>query len=152
MESIKTIGKIEFEIRDKEGNLKDSWTVNNLIVNAGKAQLALLAIDASATPFTYLALGSSTTAVALSQTTLGTEYSTIGLSRAVATVSRITTTTTNDTAQLVYTWTASGSGTVEEIGIFNAASAGTMLGRALTTSRSLVSGDTFLATYKVIFA
>lgn len=152
METLKIKGRIDFEIRDKDGNLKDKWSVSNLITSAGKAQLALLAGDATAVPFTYLAIGTSNTAVAIGQTALQAETAVSGLTRASATVSRVTTTVTNDTLQLVKTWTAAGSATIEEIGIFNAASAGTMLGRALTTSKSLVSGETLNATYRVIFA
>lgn len=134
------------------GNVIDEWTVNNLVTSAGKAQLALLAGDASATPFTYLAVGTSSTAVSIGQTALGAEITDTGLARAAATVSRVTTTVTNDTLQLVYTWTATGSKTIEEVGVFNASSSGTMLSRALTTSRSLVNNDTFIVTYKVAFA
>lgn len=136
----------------RDGKLLSStgWR-RNTITSAGKAQIALLAGDASATPFTYLAVGTSTTAPAANQTALVAEITDSGLERAAATVSRTTTTVTNDTLQLTKTWTASGSKTVEEIGIFNASSAGTMLGRALTTSKILVSGDQLVATYKVQF-
>lgn len=145
-------GRIDFEIRKADGSLKEAWSVKNTIVNAGKAQIALLAGDASATPFTYLAVGTSNTAPAASQTALQAEITDTGLARAAGTVSRTTTSVTNDTYQITYTWTASGSKTVEEIGIFNAASTGTMLGRALTTSRSVINGETLTATYKVSFA
>jgi len=136
----------------RNGVILDEWDVNNLVVSAGKALLASLAGDASAVPFTYLALGTSSTAASVGQTTLVAEIADTGLARAAATVSRVTTTVTNDTLQLVYTWTASGSKTVEEVGVFNAASGGTMLSRALTTSKILVNNDTFIVTYKVTFA
>lgn len=152
MDNIKLKGKIDFEIRDVNGLLKDKWTVYNSIMNVGFAQLALLAGDASAVPFTYLAVGTSSTAVAASQTALGGEITDSGLARASATVSRVTTTQTNDTLQLYYVWTVSGTKTVEEIGIFNASSSGTMLARALTTSKVLTSGDQLTATYQVKFA
>lgn len=150
--STKTFGRVRLECRDQNGNLKWEWKGKNTIVSAGKAQLASLAGDASATPFTYLAVGTSTTAVTIAQTALQAEISDSGLARAAATVSRVTTTVTNDTLRLVYTWAVSGSKTVEEIGIFNAASTGTMLGRALTTSKVLSSGDNLTATYDVAFA
>ena len=150
-DTIKIKGVIDFKLTHKDGSVEE-WTVNNLITSAGKAQLALLAGDASATPFTYLAVGTSTTAASVGQTALVAEISTNGLSRAAATVSRVTTTVTNDTLQLVYTWSVSGTSTVEEVGIFNASSSGTMLGRALTTSKAVVNGDSLSITYKVIFA
>lgn len=149
---MKIIGKIEVKHFSKDGLLLSTHKTNNTITNAGKAQIALLAGDASATPFTYLAVGTSTTAPAASQTALAAEITDTGLARAASTVSRTTTTQTNDTLSLVYTWTASGSKTVEEVGIFNASSSGTMLGRALTSTKSLVNGEQFQVTYTVQFA
>jgi hypothetical protein len=145
-------GTFHFEIRDKDGNLKDTWEVKNLVTNAGFAQLALLAGDASATPFTYLAVGTSSTAPAVTDTTLTAEITTGGLERAAGTVSRVTTTVTNDTYQITYTWTASASHTVEEVGVFNAASAGTMLSHALTTSKAVTNSETLTGTYRLKFA
>jgi hypothetical protein len=150
--TLKIKGIYEFEIRDTDGNIRDTWTVENLVVNAGLAQLALLTGDASATPFTFLAVGTDSTAVAGSQTTLVAETTTSGLERKAGTVSRVTTTATNDTYQITTTWTATGSVTVEEVGVFNDASAGTMLSRALTTTKAVTSGETLTGTYKLIFA
>lgn len=141
------------ECRDKDGNLKWATDFTNTITNASFAVLSGLAgnVD-SQTAFTYLAVGTSSTAPAASQTALGGEITTGGLARASATVSRQTTTQTNDTLQLYKVWTSSASHTVEEVGIFNDASAGTMLGRALTGSKSISSGDTLGVTYKVKFS
>jgi hypothetical protein len=153
MDNFSLAGRVKLDCYTKDGKLKWStgW-IKNTIVNAGKAQMALLAGDASATPFTFLALGTSSTAPAASQTALQAEITDTGLQRAAATVSRVTTTETNDTLQLVKTFTATGSKTVEEVGIFNAASSGTMLGRALTSTKSVVNGETITATYQVKFA
>lgn len=150
---LKVKGRIKLTCYDQFGVLKwDTGWISNGITNAGFAQIALLAGDASATPFTYLALGESSTAFSASQTALVTEITTSGLERVAATVSRVTTTQTNDTLQLYKLFTATGTKTVEEIGIFNAASTGTMLGRALTGTRSLTNTDTLAATYQVKFA
>ena len=146
------IGTYTFEIKDNKGQVKDSWEVNNLVTNAGFAQLALLAGDASATPFTYLAVGTSNTAPAVGNTTLVAEITDTGLARAAGTVSRVTTSVTNDTYQVTYTWTATGSKTIEEVGVFNASSAGTMLSRALTTSKPLLNGESLIGTYRLKFA
>lgn len=152
MDTIKIKGTYHFQILDVDGNVKDKWSVNNLVVNAGKAQLALLAGDATATPFTYIAVGTSSTAVAGSQTALQAETTTNGLSRASATVSRTTTTVTNDTLSLAKTFTATGTVVVKEVGVFNAASSGTMLSRALTSTKTLVNGETLAVTYTLAFA
>ena len=152
MNQIKLKGIYNFKIIGIDGKVRDSWSVENLVVTAGKAQLALLAGDASATPFTYLAVGTSSTAVAAGQTALQAEITDTGLARAAGTVSRITTTVTNDTYKVTYTWTASGSKTVEEVGVFNAASSGTMLSRALTGTKSLVNTELLIATYTLQFS
>lgn len=152
-DTISIAGRIKLDIYSKDGVLKDTtgW-ISNIITNVGKAQIALLAGDATAIPFTYLAVGTSNTAVAATDTTLTAEISTSGLARAAGTVSRVTTTTTNDTYQVTYTWTASGSVTVEEVGVFNAASVGTMLGHALTTTKTLANTDILQGTYQVKFS
>lgn len=104
------------------------------------------------TAFTYLATGTSSTPFSSGQTALGAEITDSGLQRAAATVSRVNTDNTNDTLQLVKTFTATGTKTVEEVGVFNASSSGVMGGRALTTSKSLVSGDSYTVTYQIKFA
>lgn len=152
MEKIKIKGRLDFKITRKNGEIEE-WSVDNLIVSAGKAAIAgLVGNTGSISAFTYIAVGSSSTAVSAGQTALQAEISTNGLSRASATVSRTTTTVTNDTLTLAKTFTLSGSSTVEEVGVLNAASTGIMLGRALTGSKSFTSGDLFAVTYNIIFA
>ena len=150
--TLKIKGIYDFEIRDINGNIRDKWTVENLVVSAGLAQLALLTGDAAATPFTFIGVGTSNTAVAAGQTALVAEVTTSGLERKAGTVSRVTTNVTNDSYQITTTWTASGSVTVEEVGVFNAISSGTMLSRALTTTKAVTSGETLTGTYSLIFA
>lgn len=148
----KLIGTYDFTITDVNGKVRDTWSVNNLVTNAGFAQLALLAGDASATPFTFLAVGTSSTAPAVTDTTLTAEITDTGLARVAGTVSRVTTTVTNDTYRITTTWTATGSKTIEEVGVFNASSAGTMLSHALTTSKAVANGETLTGTYSLKFA
>jgi hypothetical protein len=147
METQKLKGTYQFEIRDINGNVRDAFTVENVVTNAGKAQLVLLARDASAVPFTFIAVGTSNAATNATQTALTAEVTTSGLARAAGTVSSVTTTTTNDSFRISHTWTASGNVTVEEVGVFNASSAGTMLSRALTTTKAVTSGETLTGTY-----
>lgn len=124
------------------------------ITNAGKAEMSNLfgGVD-SPTEFTYLALGSTATAFAATQTALVAEITGNGLARHVATVTQETTTVTDDTTQLTYQWTASGTETVREAGVFNASSGVIMAARkVLGTAQALVSGNTFTWTHSVIFA
>lgn len=144
-------GRIDFKITHKDGSV-DEWSIDNLITSAGKAAIAGLVGNTGAiTAFSYIAVGTSTTAPSAGQTALIGEIVTNGLSRASASVSRTTTTVTNDTLTLTKTFTVTGSSTVEECGIFNAASVGIMLGRALTTTKPVVNGDLLAITYNIIF-
>ncbi len=152
-QSIKVRGIAQIRMVHPDGSVYESPWVENIITTVGKAAISGLVGNTGAqTAFGYLALGTSATAVAIGDTTLGAELSTLGLSRAAATVSRVTTTTTNDTLQLLYTWTASGSTTVQEVGIFNAASSGVMLSHLLSGGWAVINGTSLQLTYKVIFA
>ncbi len=144
-------GQYTFEIFDKEGNLRDSWKSENLVVNGGLAFITGL-LGGTGTVPTYIALGTDDTAVAGSQTALVAEITDSGLARATGTVSQETTTVTDDTFQITKTFTATGSKTIEEVGIFNAASAGTMLSRALTTTKAIDTDENIVVTYKLKLA
>lgn len=153
-DSLHIRGQIRLQCFRADGTLKwDTGFIKNTITNAGKAEIANLAGNVSSPlSFTYLAVGTSSTAPAASQTALGAEVSTSGLSRASATITRQTTTVTNDTLQLIKIWTVSGTVAVEEVGVFNAASVGTMLARALTTTKNVANGETLTGTYQIIFS
>ena len=151
-QGVKFDGIYTIEVRDKDGNLKDREVVENLIVNTGLAEIAgLVGNTGSPTAFTYLAVGSASTAANATDTTLETELTDGGLERASATVTRQTTTAANDTLQLVKTFTVTGTKTVREVGVFNDSTSGTMLSRSvLTSDKNLESGDTFTLTYQLI--
>lgn len=153
-ENIKIEGLILAELRDKNGNLKETREVKNTITNTGFAQLAALAGNISSpAAFTYLAIGTDATAASASQTALLAESTTNGLGRASATVSRVTTTQTNDTLQLVKAFTCTGGTTaIAEVGIFNDATTGVMLGRQVFSVVNMTDTDVLTITYKVKFA
>lgn len=135
------------------GKRVDAKTIQNLITNAGKAGAASRLNGAgSEAAFTYIAVGTGTTSAAAGNTTLETEISDSGLSRANATATRVTTTQTNDTAQLVYTFTVSGTKAVTESGVLNASSNGVLLCRQTFSAINVVSGDSLQITWKVACA
>lgn len=129
------------------------WTTEmvtpNLVVTAGKAGTASR-INGSGgeAAFTYLAVGTGTTSPAAGNTTLETEITDSGLARASATVSRSTTTVTNDTAVLDKVFSVTGTKAVTEAGALNASSAGTLLGRQTFSAINVVNLDTLEITYK----
>lgn len=118
------------------------------ITNAGMAEVAALicADQASGhTAFDYLGFGTGTNAFNVTDTALQTQSG----SRIAATGTLITVTVTNDTMQLVGTYTAGGTVAITEAGIFNAATAGTMLARWVFSARNLDLNETLQLTAKV---
>lgn len=95
----------------------------------------------------YLAFGDGDTAFVKSQTALtGTEHD-----RKEATVASATTTDTDDTVQLSYSFSVTSTITAKEVGVFDAAVAGNMGARTvLGTFKSLTSGSTYSVVYKII--
>lgn len=152
--TLKLVGSYHFEIKDKDGNVRDAWDVKNLVVTAGKGLITSRLGQSSDAVAAYIALGTSSTAVAAGQTALQAETSATGLGRALGTFSQATTTTTNDTFQLTKTFTNSSAGSVavEEVGVFNASSGGTMLSRALTGTKTIAVSEQISITYTLAFA
>jgi len=132
------------------GTWQNSLKTANLITNTGLAGLSSRIGGAGAEAvFTYLALGAGTTAANVADTTLESEITDSGLERSAAAVSQVTTTQTDDTSQLVKTWTATGAKVVTEAGVLNAASSGVLVSRQVFSAVSIGSGDSFQATYKL---
>lgn len=151
MDTIKAKGSGWTEIWN-DGKLIKRTPFENLITNIGKAEFAgLVANLGSLTAPSFIALGSSTPTVSPTDTTLATEINTNGLGRAAATVTRVTTSVTNDTIQYVKTFSVTGTTTVNEIGIFDALSVGNMITHALTGTNSLVNGNSYVVTYQIQF-
>lgn len=149
-ESITLNGSFEIVHRGADGRVKDVRYVKNLVVSAGKAGVASRINGAgSEAVFDYIAIGTGTTAAAAGNTTLETEITTNGGERTQGTASRITTSVTNDTAQVQKTFTFTGSFAVTEAGLLNAASSGTLLSRQTFSAVNVVSGDSLQITWKI---
>lgn len=131
------------------GMWSDKAVFSNLVTNAGFAGVASRINGAgSEAAFTYIAVGTGTTAAAVGNTTLETEITDSGLERASATASRVTTDVTNDTAQLQVTFTVTGTKAVTESGVLNAASSGVLLARRVFSAINVVNGDSLQVTWK----
>lgn len=125
----------------------------NLTPNTGLAAfIKRMGGDGSTAGFTYLALGTGTTAADAGDTSLEAEITDSGLERASATVTYETTTTTGDTLQLVKSFTATGSKSVTEIGILNDSTTGSLGGRVVKTAVPLEADDIYTVTYQVLLA
>ena len=157
--SLKYKDTMEYKVFDKFGNLK-SYDINeDLITSTGKAAVAgLLLKDISISGFEYIAIGSGSTAASTGDTVLDKEYK-----RAAATGTRVTTTVTDDTAQLVYTFasgkpaglnsTSTGSRGIVESAVFNSPTAGNlqMLCRQTFSALNIDwdGGDSLQLTWKI---
>ena len=116
------------------------------VVNAGRA-IITNRITGSGTEPKYVAMGTGTTEVALTDTALGGEVET----RTTGTSSRTTTTSSFDTYSVSGTVSATTSRTIGECGLFDqAALGGNLFVRGVLASTiSLASGDSIAFTFTV---
>lgn len=132
------------------GNWATTARYANLKTNAGLAGVASRINGAGGEAvFTYIAIGTGTTAPSASDTALQSEITTGGGARKSGTVSRETTTVTNDTATVQATFNFTASFNVSEAGLFNASTGGTMLSRDTFSAIPVASGDSLQITIKV---
>lgn len=146
----KPMGIFDVIVRDSKKQIKEVRIVKNLITSAGKAGLASrIGGSGAEAAFTYLAVGTGATAANISDTALQAEITDSGLQRVNASVSRVTTSVTNDTSQLQNTFSVTGTKAVTECGILNAGASGTLLCRQVFSAVNVINGDSLQVTYKV---
>ena len=121
-DQIKLTGQVSIQLFDKDGNIKDSREIKNLVVSVGKTFIAARMVG-TPTEMSHMALGADNTAAAVGDTELGSELGRVALA--------------SDTSSgAIVTYTASfpagtATGANVEAGIFNASSGGTMLCRTV---------------------
>ena len=121
-----------------------------LLVNTGKAVVTNRINGAGTTPL-YVAWGTGAGTTAAADTTLFTESSSPA-SRATGTATQQTTSTTNDTFQVVGTLTSGTTQTITNAGTFDAATTGNLFVKGDFTGIPLNSGDSIQFTVKVQFS
>lgn len=131
------------------GNFTDKLCIHNIVTDAGLAAFSGRIGLSTIALFNYIAVGTGTTAAAAADTELEAEITDSGLERAAGTISQVTTTVDDDTIQATKTFTVSGSKTVAESGLLNAAADGTLGCRQVMAAVSLVSSDQFIITWKI---
>ena len=143
---------------DKNGELLNIHIAEDLVTSAGKAAVASLLVSGvtSVSAFQFIAIGSGDTAASTGDVALDEE----GV-RAKATASRITTTATNDTAQLVFIFGSgapsgwytgsTGAQAIDESGVWNELTGGQLLSRQTFNDLNIDwdGGDTLQITWKV---
>jgi hypothetical protein len=111
-------GEVLVEVFDKDGVLKESRQIKNLVVTAGKNHIASRMAGTSSGVMSHMGIGSNNTAAANGDTALGAELGRVALSSIAAAAAVVTHAATFPAG--------TGTGAVTEAGIFNASSAGTM--------------------------
>ena len=120
-EFLKATGKLDIILKDSDGNIKQELHVPNLVVTVGKDFIARRMVGTSSPVMSHMAVGTDTTAPVSTNTTLGKEIARVALSSATATANTIAYSATFPVG--------TGTGSITEAGIFNAASSGTLLCR-----------------------
>lgn len=140
---------------DRFGNLMETIETPNAMTEDSFEEISGLINSDTAgsyTAFNYIAVGSGTATATATDTQLQTEETENGLTRTTGTGSQVTTTTANDTAQLLKSFSVTGSVTVTESGVFVADSGGTMICRQTFSEINVADGDTLQITWKVKIA
>ena len=143
VDDIKVTGKLTLTLTGPEGELKEQKEVDNLVVLAGRAFIASRIKDATATVMSHMAVGTDSTTPVSGDTTLGAE---------VAGSRTALTSTTVSSNSVVFNCTFGpgvGTGALVEAGIFNAASAGTMLCRTTYSVINKGAADTLTIQWTV---
>lgn len=141
-DDLKLRGDVAIVLKDKDGKVKESREINNLVVSAGLTYICSRMADASAGVMSHMALGSGTTAAAAGDTDL---ESILGSREALD-----STTASSNTITYVSSFEAGeGTGAVTEAGIFNAATAGTMLCHVIFPVVNKQADDTMSVTWTI---
>lgn len=143
-ESVKIKGNLEVLLLDENGIEKDYRKVDNLVVAVGKDVIAARLLGNTLAVMSHMAVGTSATAAATSQTALGGEVGRVALDSS---------TRTSNTLTYIATFPAgTGTGSLAEAGILNAASSGNLLCRTTFSTVSKAAGDTVVVTWNVTVA
>lgn len=140
---IKLRGDLHFVFRNPETGATREYHERNLVVTTGKNHIADQLSDKGEAAMSHMAIGTGTTAAAAGDTALGTELDRNALTSksqgAGADANKVT---------YVGDWAAGdGTGAITEAGIFNSASAGTMLARSVFAVKNKGAGDSLTLTW-----
>ena len=139
-QTIRVRGRIRFELRDALGQLKDRWSVPNLVVNSGLYHIADRLADLAQDAMSHMAVGTDDTSPpAAGDTALGAEVGRVALDSV---------TRTDNEIEYVATFPPGvGTDALVEAGIFNDDTAGEMLCRATYAVKTKAAGDTLVVTW-----
>jgi hypothetical protein len=139
-ELFKLTGKVHVTVTNEHGEVVEQRAAN-LVVTTGKNFTASRMVGIASNVMSHMALGSSSTAAAVGDTALGAELGRVTLTAGTAATNVVTYTATFGTGV--------ATGGVQEAGIFNASSAGTMLCRVVFAVVNKGANDTIAITWTV---
>lgn len=138
--NVTVTGTPRIVLTDKDGNVKQDFSVPNLVVTTGKTFIAARMVG-TPTVMSHMAVGTGTTAAAVGDTALQTELVRVAFSSA---------TSTGAVATYIASFPAgTGTGAITEAGIFNASSGGTMLCRTVFPVVNKGADDTMSITWTI---
>lgn len=142
-ETMKATGKVNVALYDKQGNLKQTQTINNLVVDDGLDYIASRMKDTTETAMSHMEVGTGTTSPVAGDSALETAI-------AGSRVSLTSTTVTSNAIEYVGDFPAgTGTGAVTEAGVFNDATTGTLLCRTVFSVVNKGADDTLKITWTV---
>lgn len=145
-ETVKATGQLDIVLRGPDGEIKQTMNVPNLVVTVGKNVIASRLTGVATAVMSHMSVGTTSTAAAAANTTLGAEVA----------GSRVTLATAGGVAvnnEVTYTATFGagvGTGALVEAGIFNASTAGSMLCRTTFPVVNKDAADSLTISWKVV--
>lgn len=138
------------------GGYAKELNLSNLVVNGAFAEVTGAILGTGMTKYEYIGIGTGTTAVAGTNTTLGTEINNDGNPSftnrgGTATAMQETTTVTDDTVQVIKIFTMGAyDPAITESGLFNSNTAGNMFARKVFSSISPGASGSIQITWKIV--
>lgn len=142
-DDLKLKGRLDIVVTSEDGVVKQKESVDNLVVTSGKNFVASRMAGTSASVMSHMAIGTSSTAAAVGNTTLGSESARVALT---------STTVTDNDVVYVATFpanTPSSAAAITEAAILNASSNGTMLCRTVFSVINKSQSDSLTVTWTV---
>jgi hypothetical protein len=143
-------GSLRIVLGDPDGKMIEERIVHNVVVTQGRSWVLgqLQSVNSQAQVIGWMAIGTSTTAPATSDTLLGSEITRIAVGTWVT--STLTANPPNWQAQASFA-TNQGNTTLGEVGLFNtsSANASTLLAHATFTSFSKTTSNTLTISYTI---
>ena len=140
-ESITIKGNLDIVVLDENHNVRETRSVKNLVVSSGKNYIANRMTSNANVIMSHMAVGSGNVAPTVTDVALGSEITRIALDSTTLTANTITYVTTFGAGV--------GTGSLTEAGIFNDASAGTMLCRTRFDVVNKANSDIVVITWNV---